>query len=279
MTEDLAPQIYIKSYNPYESRYPERRVISRETLGLIKILRESGYSVVVDPEEETQLNYTTEKGLREFLSDPINMLVVGIPISVIVNLLSNWLYDKFKRIPSDEEVSIILEVDENGERIRYNHRGKQISEKRFQSIRRLMERRKQKYAESQSLVPPDPTRPVPIFLEHTDKLIGWGQVEVDKEGLKLKDARIIDKRALKRIEKGTLEGISIAGLIYDSTCTICDGKYIECNHIAGQEYKGEECANRVDGISLTEISLVKKPVQPLAKIEKRAGTQKRKKRK
>jgi hypothetical protein len=94
----------------------------------------------------------------------------------------------------------------------------------------------QRYEKSRALAPPDPTRPVPIFLEHTDKLIGWGQVVKEEDGLKLKDAKIIDKTTLKRIDRGTLEGISIAGLIYDSTCTICEGKYINCNHIAGSLY-------------------------------------------
>lgn len=279
MIENPSPQIRIKSYNPYESRYPGRRVISREALDLIKMFRESGYSVVVDPEDGSGLNYTTEKGLREFLADPINMLVVGIPIGVMVNLLSTWLYERFKRIPSDEEINIILEVDEKGERIRYNHKGKQISGKKFQSVMKLMERRMQRYEKSQALVRPDPTRPDPVFLEHTDKLIGWGKVLIDKEGLRLRDVEIIDKRTSKRVEEGTLEGLSIAGLIYDSTCTICEGRYVECKHIAGTDYEGEECANRIDGILLTEISFVKKPVQPLAKIEKSKGTRKKKKRK
>jgi hypothetical protein len=279
MIENLSPHIRIKSHNPYESRYPERRVISRETLDFVKRLRESGYSVAVDPEDGSELTYATQKGLREFLADPIIMLVVGIPISVMVNLLSTWLYEKFKRLPNDEDINIILEVDENGERIRYNHKGNQISEKKFKSVLKLMERRVQEYEKSQALVPPDPTRPVPIFLEHTDKLIGWGQVLTDEVGLKLKSVEIIDKKTSKRVAKGTLEGISIAGLIDNSTCTICEGKYVECNHIGGKEYEGEECAIRVDGILLTEISFVKKPVQPLARIERSTKARKKKRRK
>jgi hypothetical protein len=278
MSENPSPQIRIQSYNPYESRYLARRVISRETLDLLKTLRERGYSVVIDPDDGSKLNYTTQKGLRDFLADPINMLVVGIPINVMVSLLSTWLYEKFKRIPNDEEVNIILEVDEDGERIRYNHKGRQISEKKFQSVIRLMKRRVQRYEKSQALVRPDPSRPVPVFLEHTDKLTGWGRVSKEKEGLKLSDVEIIDKRTSGRIEKGTLKGLSIAGLVYDSTCTICDCNYSECSHIAGQEYNGQECLCRIDGILLTEISFVKKPVQPLAKIERSKGSRKNNKR-
>ena len=140
MAENPSPQIRITSYNPYESRYPSQRVISRETLDLLKTLRKQGYTVVVDPDDGSNLAYTTQKGLREFLADPINLLVVGIPINIMVGLLSTWLYEKFKRIPTDEEVNIILEVDQDGERIHYNHKGRQLSEKKFQSVIRLMTR-------------------------------------------------------------------------------------------------------------------------------------------
>src|SRR5205807_7415187 len=129
----------IYSYNPYESRYPERRVISREALHIAKLLRESGCSVAVEPDDGSKLNYTTEKGLKEYLADPVHMLIVGMPISVVVNILSTWLYQRFRRIPTTEEVSIVLEVDEHGSRVRYDHKGEPISDKRFQSILRLFD--------------------------------------------------------------------------------------------------------------------------------------------
>src|SRR5260370_25885951 len=85
---EASPQIRIQSHNPYEARYPARRVISREALHLAKLLRENGHSVVVEPDDGGKLNYSTEKGLKEFFADPIHLVIVGIPISVVVNIVS-----------------------------------------------------------------------------------------------------------------------------------------------------------------------------------------------
>lgn len=242
-------------------------MISREALDLMKALRESGYAVCVDPDDGTALNYSTEKGLRDFLSDPLYIILVGIPISVVANIISSWLYDRFKRVPSAEQASIVLETDEHGSRIRYDHTGRPISEKRFQSILKVFERRAQRYEQSQTIAPPDPTRPVPLFLEHTTKLVGWGRASQDEKGLRLDDVQIIHKKTLKAMNKGDLQGLSIAGLIYDSVCSICGCQYVECNHIAGKEYNGKGCLNRIEGILLAETSLVKQPIQPKARIE------------
>lgn len=260
------PIIYIQSYNPYEARYPGRRVVSRETLHLIKTLREQEIAVIVEPDDGTKLNYTTEKGLTEFLADPVHALVVGIPVGIVVNMISSWLYDRIKRKPADEEVNIIIDVDEEGKRIHYGHSGKPIAEKRFQALLRVLERRAERYGETTFISPPDPYRPTPIYLEHTHKLIGWGRVSRDDKGLKIDDAVIINKRVLKRIKKGELEGASVSGLIYKATCMICKNDYVDCNHIASRVYDGKVCSVRIDGIDLAEISIVSKPVQPLAKI-------------
>lgn len=163
--ETPPPHVLIQSNNPYEARFPGRRVISREALHIAKLLRADGYSVIIEPNSEKKLNYVTEKGLREFLADPIHMVIVGIPLSVVVNIISTWLYDRFKRTPSTEEFSLVIETDENELCVRYNHKGEPISEKRFQAILKLAERSALRYAASQRIIPPDPTRPVPIFLE------------------------------------------------------------------------------------------------------------------
>ena len=264
---EVSPQVCIQSYNPYEARFPARRVISREALHIAKLLRENGYSVIVEPDDDSRLNYITRKGLKEFLVDPIHLIIVGIPITVVVNILSTWLYQTFKKTPRTEELNIVLEVDDHGRRLRYNHQGEPLSENRFRSILRLIERQAQRFKDLQTIDPPDPTKPLPIFLEHTDKLVGWGRASLDEKGLRVDDVQIIHKKTLKRMKEGELKGLSIAGLIHDSRCSICDLQYVDCNHITGQLYDGQECLNRIDGILLAETSLVEKPVQPKAKIE------------
>ena len=99
--------------------------------------------------------------------------------------------------------------------------------------------------------------------------MGWGRIHKGDKGLRVEDAKITDEEAWTRIQSGDLKGFSIGGLIYSATCSVCNSDYVDCNHIAGRKYDGMKCGVRIDGIDLAEISIVKDPVQPLAKIQKR----------
>lgn len=158
MRKEAKPHVTFQSYNPYEARYPGLRVVSRQTLHLIKMLRSAGYKVSVEPENGTKLFYSAEKGLREFLSDPITALVVNMSLSFLVNLLSSWVYENLKRKPEDnDEVNMVLEFDENGQKARYNYKGEPMSDERFQSILSSVNNRAQQYGDSLKLQPPDPS--------------------------------------------------------------------------------------------------------------------------
>jgi hypothetical protein len=270
MRKKSKPQVTFQSYNPYEARYPGLRVVSRQTLHLIKMLRSEGYKVSVEPENGTKLFYLAEKGIREFLADPIIALVVGVSLSFLVNLLSSWVYDFLKRKPeNDDEVNMVLESDENGRKARYNYRGEPISDERFQALLSSVNDRAQQYSESLKLQPPDPSRPYPIYLEHTGQIVGWAErVVKDDTGMKIEGVKILDEQTHLRIQYDDLTGFSIGGIIRKSTCFICKRDYVECNHITGKQYNGKECVVRIDDILLADFSVVKKPVQPLAKLKK-----------
>jgi hypothetical protein len=233
----------------------------------MKRLRDEGWCVVVEPDDGTKLSYLAEKGLREFLSDPIRAFVVGIPLSVLLNVVSSWLYDRFKRPPRDDEVHMVLEFDLKGGRVRYDHKGRPIDESRFQSILESLNERASAYKASLNVAAPDPVRPVPIYLEHLGRIVGWARVFPDSKGLRVEDGRITDLETWTLIQSGKLGGMSIGGLISDATCSVCGGEYIDCNHIAGVEYSGVECVVRIDTFHTAEISIVRDPVNPLARIE------------
>jgi hypothetical protein len=217
-----------------------------------------------------------KKGLREFLSDPIVLFVTGIPLSVILNLIAAWLYDTLKRSPQPDETNLAIEYDEQGKKAWYNHSGQPISEQRFQALLDSLDQRALTYAESQARTSPDPRHPIPVNLEHTGRIVGWAeQVVKDDVGLRVDDIVIVDDDTLRRIGSGELKGLSIGGIIHRSTCSICNGEYADCNHIAGRHYGGRECAVRIDGIYVGEISVVKDPVQPLARLRVRPGRQNR----
>ncbi len=271
MTQDPKQEIHFQSYNPYEARYPGLRVVSRETLHLIKLMREAGYHVIIEPEDGTDLHYLAEKGLREILADPIVAMIIWIPLTIILNLLSNWLSDVWRRPPLKDEVQLVLvELDEFGNKLRYSQSGQPISEERFQAILKSLDDRANRYKESQQVATPISECPYPIYLEHTSKIVGWAERFVrDEKGLGVDGVRIVDPEIESLIEDGYITGFSYGGIIKGSTCSICDGEYVSCNHIACREYKGKECLVRIDDFLIAELSLVKDPIQPLARIKKR----------
>jgi len=143
-----------------------------------------------------------------------------------------------------------------------------MSDKKFQSLVDLLDKRSQGYHESLKRESPDPYRPFPIFLEHTTKIVGWGGGWIDDStGAFRVKAKITDDETLKRKQSGELKGFSPGGVVYRSTCSVCKGNYVDCNHIAGREYDGIECTVLLNDFDIAEISIVKDPVQPLAKFD------------
>jgi uncharacterized protein (DUF4415 family) len=270
MTRGSSQQIRFQSYNPYESVYPGLRVVSRETLHLIKTLRAQGYSVVVEPDDGTKLSYFVEKGFRELLGDPVYAFVIGIPMSLLLNLVANWVC-QLKRSPKPDQVNLILEFDEDGNKARYSESGRPISDERFQSILSALEAGKRRFEDSRKLVPPDPGYFIPVHLEHTGKVVGWSKGFIfndQKRSIEVDTTNICDDETWERIQRGELTGFSIAGIISDATCLICRKEYVDCNHIAGVNYGREQCAVRTTTLLPAEISIVRDPVQPLARIRR-----------
>ncbi len=266
-TSESSQEIRFRSYNPYESVYPGLRVVSRETLHLIKTLRAQGHSVVVEPDNGTRLNYLAEKGFRELLSDPVYAFVIGIPTSLILNLIANWVF-QLKRPPKPGEVNLVLEFDENGNKMRYSESGQPVSQERFQSILSTLEARKRRFEESRKLTTPYPGYVIPVHLEHTEKVVAWSKgfiFDDAKKTIAVDETRICDDETRERIQRGELRGFSVAGIVSRAMCLICGADYVDCNHIAGINYEGEKCTVRTT-TRPAEISIVKDPVQPLARI-------------
>ena len=56
-------RVDVHTYNPYEARFPARRVVSRDALLLIDEIRAAGYDVHVLPDNGTRLQYLIQKGV------------------------------------------------------------------------------------------------------------------------------------------------------------------------------------------------------------------------
>jgi hypothetical protein len=63
-------------------------------------------------------------------------------------------------------------------------------------------------------------------------------------------------------------GMSIGYVVRAAECSICGLDPEDCAHIVGREYDGERCIRIIKQVDLLEVSLVGRPAQPDARIEK-----------
>lgn len=95
----MQKKVIFQSYNPYEIKFPNRKIISRETLLFIKLLRSRGIVVDIEPDDNRKLEYLTQKGFRQFLSDPVVIFLLGIPMGVFTNYVYDWIKETFNNKP------------------------------------------------------------------------------------------------------------------------------------------------------------------------------------
>jgi len=261
-------KIIFQSYNPYQAICPATRVVSRETLLLIKMFRSKGLEVSVEPEDGTRLCYLTKKGWQDIFTDPIFILLNEASRSVVFNLISSWLYDKLKisKSSSKTQIPLVIEVDDSGRRTKYAHDGQPISEDSVLEMIVKMEQEKRRFASPFS-IRPNSKNSFPVYLEHTNQIIGWAKkVSKDSKGLSVEGIKITDATTWERIQSGELKGSSIAGVITSSECSICKKEFVDCNHFPPNVYHGKHVSTRIKSICIAEISIVRNPKQPLAKI-------------
>jgi hypothetical protein len=256
-------RLVIEQFNPYSDQYPNRRVISRKELELFKLLRAEGLDIEVSGDPSHELNYLSRKGVQEWLSDPVIVQLVGIPVSIICGVISTLLYNKFAGGKLDH-TDVVLELDNHGNRGHYRCDGTPLDTPEFNALLKAMQERRAVYPNITLLRSPYPTRPIPLFLEHTSQVVGWGTVVADDDirGMRVEDALITDAEVWRRIKEGQLKGFSIALLVKEARCEVCGESYFECGHIAGQFYNGISCVVRLMKFDMCEISVVANPVNP-----------------
>ena len=257
-------EVVLSSFNPYSDRYPNRRVITREQLHLSKILRAQGLQVRVGGVAKYELNYLAVKGLREWLGDPIVVVALSMPLGVISGFIGNALYDLVKgRKPKPTDV--LIELDESGSRSHYASDGRPLSQEEFTTLVSSMNGR-YRIAHPAPVNSPDPARPVPVYLEHMDRIVAWGRLAIDDYGLRVDDARVVDDETWERLSDGSLSGMSIGALVRKSRCSVCGQSYFDCPHLSGEQYDGVPCVVHIEDLDLGEVSIVRNPVNPSARI-------------
>ena len=266
-------RVRVSSFNPYEARFPGRRVVSRDALHLIKDLRARGVSVVVEPENGTKLNWSTQKGFEEILC-PMVVQAVDVTKDVLVGVLAAWLYDRLFRRGCAADVKdaadrppVFIQEQRGAEVSFYDLDGSRVEEGEVRAQLDAARARATEWGRSLSLKSPDLEEcPAPIFLEHTSRVVGWAAPSVDDRGLRVK-TRIHDDETWDRVQKGELRGFSVGLLVHGSVCSICGSDYVECNHVSNLEYEDNRCKAHLTDLDLAEVSIVREPVNPLAVIE------------
>ena len=250
-------KIFIESFNPYEAIFPNRKLITLDTLILIKQLRQEGYDVQVLPDDDRPVEYIFQKGLKEFLSNPITLIILNIPITIILNLISNYVQkrlDILKKVNEDRNLFIIIDKSTN---ITYNYEGEILSNSILKNRERKIFETKLKFKNAFEKQAPSNFPPVPIFYEHKPEIVGWCRLSVEQDGLKLYDGNVIDKRIKDKLIKGKIKGLSVTGIAKKTECSLCKGDFISCIHLTNEETKVTNTIQKADFI---EVSLVKTPI-------------------
>jgi len=259
-------EIRIRAFNPYVREVANQNLITRDTLLLIKMLRAAGYAVVVEPAELGESSYVIRKGVIEFLEQPLVLLLIGIPLSIATGILANWISAELKqrkRAPQGSEINIVLETNEGGSTLRFNHRGEKIDEAQFDRVMSLFDKTATRFPlVGQS---PYPEFPLSLYLEHSAKVVGWVTLLPDGTRTKAKGV-IFDCETNERIESKELKGFSIAGIVRKSTCSICKSDFSQCEHVPSQVYQGRKCTNTIEKLTLTDVSVVTGPINRHAVI-------------
>jgi hypothetical protein len=250
-------KIKIDTFNPYENRFPNRKLVTRDTLLLIKHLRSEGYEVIIEPENEIPVQYLYKKGIAEFFADPVNITLINIPIAILTNIISNQIQKLFDKKESINKENINIKIDKSTRT--YNYLGEHQEKTNHKVVAKKRKELKDGFDKCFEIKSPYEDFPTPVFLEHKPKIVGWCWLWSDDDGLKSKMI-ITDKVVKRRISQNRLNGLSVTGIATKTECSICKSDFVTCKHIPAKKYKGKECYNTIVETDYVETSIVKEPI-------------------
>lgn len=257
-------KITIDTFNPYESRFPNRKLITRDTLLLVKCLRSEGYDIVIEPNNGRPIEYLYKKGISEFFADPVIIMLMGVPIGVVTNIISNQIQKLLDKEKVFNKKNINIKIDNSINNYYYN--GELQDKDNCKVITKNREELKDEFQKCFEIKSPYDKLPTPIFLEHKPKIVGWCRLWTNDTGLRT-EMKIFDEIARRRISQNRLNGLSVTGIATKTECSICKSDIVSCNHIPGEKYEGVKCLNKIFNTDYVETSLVKAPINSKCLIE------------
>jgi len=257
-------KIVIDTFNPYENRFPNRKLVTRDPLLLIKHLRSEGYEVVIEPDNEQPIQYLYKKGIAEFFSDPIYITLIDIPIEILTNIISNQIQKLFDKKETINKSNINITIDNSIKT--YNYLGEPQKKGTRKLITKKRKELKEGFDRCFEIKSPYDDLPTPIFLEHKPKIVGWCELWSDDIGLRAK-MKITDKVVKRRISQNRLNGMSVTGIATKTECSICKSDFAYCKHIPKKKYNGKKCYNTIMETDYVESSIVKEPINSQCLID------------
>ncbi|MEN9909862.1 MAG: hypothetical protein RLZZ540_3011 [Bacteroidota bacterium] len=250
-------RVKIDTFNPYENRFPNRKLVTRDTLLLIKYLRSDGYDVVIEPDNGLPIQYLYKKGVKEFFADPVNIMLINIPITILTNIISNQIQKFFDKKQSVNRENINITIDNSNKT--YNYLGEHHPKNHKKLVAKKRKELKDGFNKCFEIKSPYEDLPTPVFLEHKPKIVGWCYLWSDNQGLKSKMI-ITDKVVKRRVSQNRLNGLSVTGIATKTECSICKSDFLNCEHIPAKKYKGQKCYNTIIETDYVETSIVKEPI-------------------
>jgi hypothetical protein len=252
----MSKKVIIEAFNPYEAKFPNRVVITREELHLIKALRNNDVDYEIASKHKSKLYILSQKNFDPSIAEIIFMTVHGLAVGVIGGFIkdaisnTNHLKDRLFIKNKDGEI--------------FDYSGAVIDKATVDNIANKMLTDKSILSTALQKNSPHTGLPWSVHLEHTNEIVGWCNLFEDEYGLRCDPMKITCAQTWEKIQSGELQGFSVGGMISNSKCSICHSEFVVCNHISGKTYNGVECVCEIYQFDLAEVSVVKNPANSLA---------------
>jgi len=252
----MSKKIIIEAFNPYEAKFPNRIVITREELNIIKTLRENGIDYEISSQHKSQLYILSKKNFDPSMAEIVFLTIHGLAVGVV----SGFIKDAISKGSNLKDRLFIKNKD--GEIFDYT--GSKIDKSTVENVTNKMLSDNSDLSSSLLKSSPYYELPWSVHLEHTHEIVGWCNLFEDEHGLRCDPMKITCVDTWNKIQSGELQGFSIGGMIAKSKCNICSSDFVSCNHISGVTYDRIECVCEIHQFDLAEVSVVKNPANSLA---------------
>jgi hypothetical protein len=258
-----------RTENRYAAMYPDIRAVAQPTLHVIKRLRAAGIPVRIEPSDQRPLCFTFQRGIGDWLADPSLVLLASIPVNIVSNILYVWWHDRKKCDREFPSAAIAFVVEEDGDIRYYSLDGQLLRREVAHEISSRAQRSAEVFLRAINTPAPDPRRRYPIQRDHSGDVVRWfGGLKhnTNTGSLDLLDPIVTDPATKADLTSGKLAGMSVGAIAQRSLCSICRGDYVECNHVAGDEYENRHCVVFIEESLPAEFSVVQDPINPDTKF-------------